>query len=165
MTFGQSIRIVAVLLAVSGILTVSYQAFAASQPGDVVTISDSAFLPAELTVAAGTTVTWSHQDSRRHNVVSGDAGAAGAGAVFASPILSQGQSFSFSFAAAGRYPYFCDLHPEMRGTVVVSSTSGGAAPPASTPAATPVVPGDDDDDDDDGDRGRGRGRGRGGDGR
>ena len=34
--------------------------------------------------------------------------------------LSPGQTFSFTFAQAGTFPYRCDIHPSMQGTVAVT---------------------------------------------
>jgi nitrite reductase (NO-forming) len=34
--------------------------------------------------------------------------------------MGKGQSFSFTFDKAGEYPYFCEPHPNMVGTVVVT---------------------------------------------
>jgi plastocyanin len=36
------------------------------------------------------------------------------------PLLNPGQTFSFTFTEEGNYPYFCTLHPNMVGTVIVS---------------------------------------------
>jgi plastocyanin len=36
-------------------------------------------------------------------------------------LLNPGQTFSFTFTEEGEYPYFCLLHPNMVGTVNVSS--------------------------------------------
>lgn len=75
-----------------------------------VTIKSFAFSPATLTVKAGTTVTWTNQDSATHDV-KGDA--------FASEPLSQGETFSFTFDKAGSYDYICSFHPSMTGKIIV----------------------------------------------
>lgn len=77
---------------------------------EVVAIKNFAFSPATLTVKAGTTVTWTNQDSATHDV-KGDA--------FASEPLSQGETFSFTFDKAGNYDYICSFHPSMTGKVIV----------------------------------------------
>ncbi|MGB4306314.1 MAG: plastocyanin/azurin family copper-binding protein [Methanosarcina flavescens] len=33
--------------------------------------------------------------------------------------MNQGDSYEFLFTEAGNYDYYCSIHPEMRGTVVV----------------------------------------------
>lgn len=75
-------------------------------------ISGFAFSPAELTIARGTTVTWVNRDGTDHSIVSED------GSVL-SPAMGDGDTFSFTFTAAGVYPYICGFHPEMAGTIVV----------------------------------------------
>jgi|SRR5437870_10613939 len=64
------------------------------------------------TVKPGTTVTWTNGDDIPHTVVSKDG-------VFKSKVLDSGDRFSFTFAKAGQFGYFCSLHPHMTGTVVV----------------------------------------------
>lgn len=79
-----------------------------------VTIQDFAFSPKSITVKAGTTVTWTNQDSVKHNVVSdSDGGPDG-------PLLSKGETYSYTFAKAGTYDYHCQPHPYMKGTVTVT---------------------------------------------
>jgi hypothetical protein len=45
---------------------------------------------------------------------------------FGSNTLEQNATFSFTFDKGGQYPYFCSLHPNMVGTVVVSAGIGGS---------------------------------------
>jgi len=77
---------------------------------DKVNISNFAFEPSTITVTAGTTVTWTNQDSVAHTVVSD---------TFKSGNLSQGQAFQFKFDTKGTYNYSCSIHPTMKGTVIV----------------------------------------------
>jgi plastocyanin len=77
-----------------------------------VKIDNFAFGPQTLTVPAGTTVTWTNRDDIPHSVVSGDS-------LFKSKALDTDDKFSFTFAKAGTYSYFCGLHPKMTGKVVV----------------------------------------------
>jgi plastocyanin len=77
-----------------------------------VTIENFTFQPAQLTVKAGTTVTWKNHDDIPHTVVS-------AGGEFRSKALDTDDSYSFTFAAAGDYKYFCSLHPHMTGMIKV----------------------------------------------
>ncbi len=80
--------------------------------GVEVKIDNFSFTPATVTVAAGTTVTWVNHDDIPHTVVSPDK-------VFKSKVLDTDEKFSFVFAKAGRYSYFCSVHPKMTGVVVV----------------------------------------------
>jgi plastocyanin len=82
-----------------------------------VTIVNMAFDPEALTVAAGTTVTWTNQDLVPHNVVAIDPVLEG----LASPILNQGESFSFTFTEAGTVQYICAIHPAMKASVTVTA--------------------------------------------
>jgi plastocyanin len=77
-----------------------------------VKVDNFSFGPATLTVAVGTTVTWTNRDDIPHTVVSTDK-------VFKSKVLDTDEKFSFTFDKAGTYPYFCSIHPKMTGSVVV----------------------------------------------
>src|ERR1700724_295752 len=77
-----------------------------------VKIDNFSFGPAAVTVAAGTTVTWTNRDDIPHTVVSDDK-------VFKSKVLDTDEKFSFTFAKPGTYSYFCSVHPKMTGKVIV----------------------------------------------
>src|SRR5262249_6438875 len=77
-----------------------------------VKIANLAFRPQALTVAAGTTVTWTNRDDIPHTVVHSDG-------AFKSKVLDTDEKFSFTFSKAGSYSYFCSLHPKMTGKVIV----------------------------------------------
>ncbi len=77
-----------------------------------VTIDNFSFTPQVLTVDAGTRVTWKNNDDVPHTVVSTDK-------VFASKSLDTDEQFSYTFATAGTFPYFCSVHPHMTGKVLV----------------------------------------------
>ena len=84
-------------------------------PGSVVVpISNFAFLPAEVHIRAGQTVTWLNceDDGTAHTTHSDDE-------VWSSPLLSPGTSFSHTFDQPGTFDYHCDPHPFMTGRVVV----------------------------------------------
>jgi len=86
-----------------------------------VIIKDLRFNPPKLTVTAGTTVTWRNEDQTAHTVTSdlNDTASAPAAAKFKSKILNPGDSFTHSFDAPGSYKYHCDIHPYLKGEVVV----------------------------------------------
>jgi len=77
-----------------------------------VTIDNFSFGPQSVTVPIGATVTWINRDDIPHTVVSTDG-------VFKSKVRDTDEKFSFTFAKAGTYPYFCSVHPKMTGQVVV----------------------------------------------
>src|SRR5258708_37342319 len=73
-----------------------------------VKIDNFSFGPTTLTVAAGTTVTWTNRDDIPHTVVSDDK-------VFKSKVLDTDEKFSYTFTRPGTYGYFCSIHPKMTG--------------------------------------------------
>jgi plastocyanin len=101
-SFGASLAVAAVLM-LSG----------ASAHAETITVSidNFTFAPNELKVKVGDTVTWTNHDDIPHTVVSAGK--------FRSKTLDTDDSFSFTFAAAGDYKYFCSLHPHMTGMIKV----------------------------------------------
>ncbi|SRR6266702_4647933 len=77
-----------------------------------VKIDNFAFAPEQLTVKAGTTVTWTNEDDIPHTVVA-------TGRAFKSKALDTDDKFSFTFTTPGSYEYFCSLHPHMKAMVTV----------------------------------------------
>lgn len=107
--FVSPIVIAAILLSVSMNIT----AAASPSPANAdVKIDNFSFGPDNLTVPAGTTVTWTNRDDIPHTVVSTDG-------VFRSKVRDTDETFSYTFSKPGTYPYFCTIHPKMTGTVVV----------------------------------------------
>jgi|GEM_PF-1771088 len=115
----------AAVAVIAGIVPFVGRAGAASA---AVEIRGSAFLPSEVHVNVGDSVTWTNFDADRHTVQGGP---------MASPEFTQGGSFSFTFGEAGVFNYICRLHTFMTGSVVVDG-AGGAAPAAAAPA--PAAP-------------------------
>ena len=81
--------------------------------GNAVTIQGFAFAPSNLTVKAGTTVTWTNQDSVGHTVTFDSDGKG-------SDRLGNGATFSQAFATAGTFTYHCSIHSSMTGTITVT---------------------------------------------
>jgi plastocyanin len=81
-----------------------------------VTIADFAFDPVDLTVPAGTAVTWTNTDGSPHSIQDDS----GRDLFPESADLDGGDSFSFTYDQAGTYAYLCGIHNYMRGTVTVS---------------------------------------------
>lgn len=75
-------------------------------------MGDDVFQPAQLTVAAGTKVTWVNKGSKAHTVVSNDK-------LFDSGLVNIGGDFSHTFDAPGTYLYHCAPHAKMVGRIVV----------------------------------------------
>jgi len=113
---GARIGGVAVIAALALLLAGSTEGAAnREQPASAeVKIDNFSFGPATITVAVGTTVTWTNRDDIPHTVVSADDPRA-----FKSKVMDTDEKFSFTFTKAGTFPYFCSVHPKMTGTVVV----------------------------------------------
>ncbi|MGH6837453.1 MAG: cupredoxin domain-containing protein [Methylocella sp.] len=90
-------------------VTLTLPAVAASSEVD---IDNFAFTPKELTVKAGTAIVFRNRDDIPHLV-------AGAKGEFHSKALDTDDTFEFTFAKVGTYSYFCGLHPQMQGKIVV----------------------------------------------
>jgi plastocyanin len=65
-----------------------------------------------VTVRNGSTVTWTNDDSLTHNI-SADGG------LFNSGTLAPDRNFNFTFATNGTFPYHCNIHTTMRGSITV----------------------------------------------
>jgi len=80
----------------------------------IVKIENFTFLPKELNIAVGATVTWQNADDVPHTATSKDDPQ-----VFDSGPLDTDDKFSFTFNKPGKYAYYCKVHPHMTGIVVV----------------------------------------------
>ena len=78
------------------------------------------YVPSEITVSSGTTVTWTNDDSTIHTVVEGGPQSGGATPAFDSSIIAPGATWDNTFDTAGEFNYYCNLHPFMTGKVTVS---------------------------------------------
>jgi plastocyanin len=77
-----------------------------------VTIQGLKFKPEKIEIAPGDTVVWVNKDDRDHTVVADDGS-------FESGRIRNGKSYEKKFDKPGKYNYGDDLHPRMRGVVVV----------------------------------------------
>jgi plastocyanin len=77
-----------------------------------VSMENFSFVPADLTVAVGTTVTWTNNDAATHTVTS-DTG------LFDSKDMGKGSTFNHTFNEKGTFSYHCALHSSMKGTITV----------------------------------------------
>jgi plastocyanin len=97
---------------------------ATSAATKTVSIQRSSFSPSTVSIVAGDTIRWRNDDTRNHQVVSTTG-------TFASPVLSPGRTYSFTFDVAGTYRYRDALVPTSTGTIRVAG-----APPALTLATS-----------------------------
>lgn len=81
-----------------------------------ISIDDFAFNPAKLTIKKGTKVTWTNNDDARHDITP----TGGASDFLASKLLTNGESYEFTFNTVGTYTYKCSPHPYMKGTIEVT---------------------------------------------
>ena len=83
-------------------------------------MQNNQFLPGDTTIAAGTVVLWVNAEDPalgadgQHDVVDGNSGQQ-----LSPDLVSQGESFSFEFDTPGVFPYLCDVHQNMNGTITV----------------------------------------------
>ena len=94
---------------------------------NTVVIRGSAFDPAELTVKAGTTVTWINKDPVNHNIK---------GSGMSSPVMATSQRFEHTFKTVGTFSYSCGIHPTMAGKVIVEAADGSADATSADAAST-----------------------------
>jgi plastocyanin len=84
----------------------------ASAAGPRSAIFARAYQPSALTVAAGQSITWHNETLGPHTVTS-------LSELFDSGRLDANASFTMPFAGAGTFPYYCTVHPTMKGVVTV----------------------------------------------
>jgi plastocyanin len=90
---------------------------AGAGPVTSVIMDHNTFIPSEITVVPGTTVTWVNKEDMPHTVVHVNKG-------FRSKTLVKDAQFSFTFTASGDYDYLCSIHPNMKGKVIVKTDAG-----------------------------------------
>jgi plastocyanin len=94
-------------------LALSSVAGARKQRTRTVVIKDFSFQPAHITIKRGTRVIWINKDTAPHTATANN------GKSFDSGLLRKGQRYSHTFKSAGKKPYFCNIHPHMKGSVTV----------------------------------------------
>jgi len=103
-------------IAVGAVLAAGMLAANAHDSTRTVAIDSFTFGPPNLTIKAGTTVTWINKDDIPHTV-------AAVNKLFRSKALDTNDDYSFTFLTAGTYAYFCSLHPHMTGAIVVEAAA------------------------------------------
>ena len=76
-----------------------------------VTISNFAFSPTSLTVAAGKTLTFKNEDSVAHTVTDRNGKF--------DQTVAPGATITITIDVPGTYSYYCRFHPMMTGTIIV----------------------------------------------
>ena len=103
--------LVAALGWIAGSRTQSFAAGGANGPVEI-KIDNFSFMPGDITVPAGTTVTWVNHDDVPHTVRTPDGS-------IKSKALDTDDKFSMTFDKPGTYEYFCSIHPKMTAKIVV----------------------------------------------
>jgi plastocyanin len=83
----------------------------ADQPAHQPFVDNYTFVPSTITIKAGTRVTWTNRDQVKHTISATNAAFSG--------LLAQGATASLTFNTVATFNYFCAIHPQMRGSVVV----------------------------------------------
>ena len=86
-----------------------------SRPG--CDVEDICYIPPNIVVEKGKSVTWLNEDSSFHSVTSGFYPEPSG--LFDSGHLDPYESYTLSFDEFGTYDYFCTLHPWMKAQVIV----------------------------------------------
>src|ERR1035441_10467375 len=81
-----------------------------------VSIEDFDFNPSSVTINVNDRVLWTWNGASPHSSTSN-------GGIWDSMQNGPGFTFSWTFSAAGSFPYFCTLHPFMTGTVTVQAVN------------------------------------------
>ncbi len=92
-------------------------------------IRDEAFIPAQIIIDPGQTVTWRNFDDDEHTAT---------GASFDTGVLDRGDSAEIRFDTPGVYAFVCQFHAHMQGSVTVR---GEIATPVASPQASPAATG------------------------
>jgi plastocyanin len=77
-----------------------------------VQIVEFTYQPDPVVVQAGGKVIWQNEDTAPHTATADDGS-------FDTGIIERGKIKSETFKEAGTFPYFCEVHPTMHGTVEV----------------------------------------------
>ena len=88
-------------------------AMAQKHPTRTVSIQNFSFKPAHITIKRGTKVRWINKDSTTHTVTANKKNS------FDSGRLGPGKRYTHTFKSTGKKRYHCNIHTDMRGSVVV----------------------------------------------
>jgi len=112
MTVGAAV-VVSTLIVVSVAGAHKQPTAMAKHPTRTVLIQNFSFKPAHITIKRGTKVRWINKDSAPHTATANN------GRSFDSGRLGKGQRYTHTFKRTGKKPYHCEIHPDMRASVVV----------------------------------------------
>jgi len=79
----------------------------------LIDIKDYKYIPANISVPRGATVTWVNDDKVQHTATEK------AGSAWDTQVIHEGQGVKITFDRPGTYQYFCTIHPYMTATLTV----------------------------------------------
>lgn len=94
-----------------------------------VSIVDFGFNPQSVTIPVGSSIRWTNTGNRNHTSASDNG-------LWNSGTIPPGQTFTRVFTTVGSFPYHCNIHPAMTGTINVVAISCAANTPTATATAT-----------------------------
>lgn len=108
--------------------------------GSPTDINTWAFTPADVTISAGQSITWTNTGSQAHSATADN------GSTFDTGLVPPGESKTVTFTTPGTYTYHCTPHPWMKASITVTAAAAAPAPAApaapaaqAPPAAAPAV--------------------------
>lgn len=107
----------------------------ASAATQQIMMAQYAFGPGALTLHVGDTITWTNHDQAPHDVTTTSAPVS-----FHSPMLSTGQSWTYTVSQPGTYAYYCSIHPDMRAQITVLPAPTTAPPQQRPTTAVGAAP-------------------------
>lgn len=78
-----------------------------------VNIANSAYSPKTITIKAGTTIKFVNKDPITHTATAFNG-------TFKSPLIDPNKAWKHTFKTAGKFKYYCQIHPYMRGVIKVT---------------------------------------------
>lgn len=78
-------------------------------------IQDFSFDPNPVEAKTGEVIVWTNRDGAPHTVTLDD------GSCKTGNVSAGGGTGGLVFAEPGEYPFFCSIHPSMKGTIVISN--------------------------------------------
>lgn len=82
-------------------------------PGSSNPSASQFYVPREISVSVGTSVTWTNDDATIHTLTD-------KGGSFDSSIIAPTATWENTFETEGEFDYYCTLHPFMTGKVIVN---------------------------------------------
>lgn len=105
----------------------------------VIAAAGNAFVPGDVTITQGAKLTFANTDAAPHNVVADDT--TKKGPLFRSTVASTGQTVDVKGVDSlkpGAYPFYCSLHPSMRGSLTVTGAKTPTIVPTPTGGSVPT---------------------------